>query len=240
VLEELGKTPYKTFRVFSPPKRGNRFLFNGGRGGLVVKILFVTDPHGEEPCIDYLKRLIKKHSPDAVLLGGDFERASFATAMLEACKVPAYAVHGNMDNQAVVDALGERYLHEKTVKICSYVIGGLGGSNPTPFNTPMETTERKLAASLKKLGKTDVLLSHAPPFNTFADELPNELHVGSKAVRGYLLKQKPLACLCGHVHETQGVEKLGKTLVCKAAPLMQKTGFVLELPSLKGGVVNLD
>jgi uncharacterized protein len=204
-----------------------------------LKLLFVCDAHDEEACIDYLKELEAEHSPDAVLLGGDFENAGFARRMLEACTAPAYAVHGNMDDQEVVKAVGESYIHEKTVDVGGYKIGGIGGSNPSPFNTPMETTEEKLAESLEKLGSVDVLLSHAPPLDCFADELPNKLHVGSKAVREYVLEKKPAACFCGHVHETQGAETLGRTLVCAAAPLMQKTGFILELPSLKGDVVNL-
>ena len=204
-----------------------------------MKLLFVCDAHDEEACIGYLKELEAEHSPDAVLLGGDFENPEFAKRMLEACKAPAYAVHGNMDDEGVVKALGESYLHEKTVRVGGYKTVGIGGSNPSPFNTPMETTEQKLAESLEKLGAADVLLSHAPPHNCFADELPNKMHVGSTAIREYVLEKKPAACFCGHVHETQGAETLGETLVCKAAPLMQKTGFVLELPSLKGNVVNL-
>lgn len=205
-----------------------------------MKILFITDAHNEEICIEYLKEFEAEFKPDLILFGGDFESASFAIAMLEACKAPAYAIHGNMDNEQVITALGDSYLHEKTIEFKGYIIGGVGGSNPSPFDTPMETTEEKLAETLKKLGRVDVLLSHAPPLHTFADELPNKMHVGSKAVRDYVLKQKPLACFCGHIHETKGAQKLGETLVCKAAPIMQKTGFLLELPSLEGEVINLD
>jgi len=68
----------------------------------------------------------------------------------------------------------------------------------------------KLAKKVEDVRKT-VFVIHTPPYNTKLD-ITNMKHVGSVAVRRFIEKYQPLATLHGHVHESAGTEKIGKTI----------------------------
>jgi hypothetical protein len=107
-----------------------------------------------------------------------------------------------------------------------------GWVNPTPWKTPREVPDEKLEAMLEGLmSKTQkysrlVCNFHAPPYNSGLDTAPKvnpDLsvkvgfggiefdRVGSKAVRNVIEKYKPLLGLHGHIHESAGFRRLGKT-----------------------------
>ena len=77
-----------------------------------------------------------------------------------------------------------------------------------------------------------IFLFHTPPYQTaldragldgmFIDHVPLDLHVGSIAVKDFILERQPLITLHGHVHESARLtgswsEKLGKTTALTAA-----------------------
>ena len=104
----------------------------------------------------------------------------------------------------------------------------LGWSNPTPWDTPRECSEAELAAKIDALAQSiedmgnAVFNIHVPPYGTGLDEAP-ELDenmtpkaaqmaaVGSTAVRDAILKYQPLLSLHGHIHESRGVQQIGRT-----------------------------
>lgn len=109
----------------------------------------------------------------------------------------------------------------------------LGTSNHTPWNTPREASEEDLRARIDELaaGVDDVAVSvfnlHVPPYSTRLDEAPEldenlrpvtvggQLHmtpVGSTAVRESIELHQPLLGLHGHIHESKGFTKLGRTI----------------------------
>lgn len=57
---------------------------------------------------------------------------------------------------------------------------------------------------LKKLSnpKKTFYVIHAPPFNTKLDIITTGAHVGSKSIREFIEKEKPLLTLHGHIHES--------------------------------------
>ncbi|MBS3113633.1 metallophosphoesterase [Candidatus Woesearchaeota archaeon] len=57
---------------------------------------------------------------------------------------------------------------------------------------------------LKKLSnpKKIFYVIHAPPFNTKLDIITTGAHVGSKSIREFIEKEKPLLTLHGHIHES--------------------------------------
>jgi Icc-related predicted phosphoesterase len=77
--------------------------------------------------------------------------------------------------------------------------------------------ERKQLQKIKKLRKT-ILLVHEPPFKIL-DKIrdPQSVrygqHIGDEILAQFLKEKQPLLCVCGHVHENQGKEKVGKTIV---------------------------
>jgi hypothetical protein len=114
----------------------------------------------------------------------------------------------------------------------SHEMVSCGWVNPSPWKTAREEEEDKLEErleryiSLVKDVKSAIFNFHAPPFESKLDEAPlldKDLNpiiqggsvvmvpVGSKAVRKMLEKYQPFLGLHGHIHESAGSMKIGKT-----------------------------
>ena len=108
----------------------------------------------------------------------------------------------------------------------------VGWSNPTPWNSPRECTEEQLLEKLEKTVsqlksvKTSCFCFHVPPYNSTIDMAPKLdatlrpvyeggrpafIPVGSKSVRKVIEKYQPLLGLHGHIHESPGLVKIGRT-----------------------------
>src|SRR5229473_3254285 len=127
-----------------------------------------------------------------------------------------------------------------------------GWSNHTPWNTHREETEEKLGERIEAMAKqisdpTRAIFNlHCPPYRSGLDEAPaidadlKLLHggralrpVGSTAVRQAIDKYQPLLSLHGHIHESKGAVKLGKTLSINP-------GSSYEEGLLMSAIINLD
>jgi Icc-related predicted phosphoesterase len=127
-------------------------------------------------------------------------------------------------------------------------------TNVTPWHSPRETTEDKLAEILDRMiskvqrMRSCVFNLHCPPFNTPIDLAPqldetlkpvmsggkiSMIHVGSITVRDVIEKHKPLLGLHGHIHESHGFIRIGKT-VCINPGSEYVDGV------LRGALINLD
>jgi len=69
-------------------------------------------------------------------------------------------------------------------------------------------------------GDLDILVCHQPPYGILdrvnfpgAPKNWQGKRAGSKAVLDYIKKYQPRHVFCGHIHEAEGMKKLGKTLV---------------------------
>jgi Icc-related predicted phosphoesterase len=113
-----------------------------------------------------------------------------------------------------------------------YALASTGWSNPTPWNTYREDSEDQLAARIDTMVR-DVAVAperlifnlHCPPHDTPLDEAPAltedmelveagrvSAHVGSTAVRDAIERVQPALALHGHIHESRGVTRIGRTL----------------------------
>ncbi|MCX8195449.1 MAG: metallophosphoesterase family protein, partial [Candidatus Micrarchaeota archaeon] len=113
-----------------------------------MKLLALSDMHSSEEALDRLKVRASRTSYDAVILCGDLTNRgplSYAEEILGVFP-KTYAVHGNMDSPEVAKAIARSgaQLHGKKVKFGEWNLVGLGGSNPTPFNTPNELSEEEI------------------------------------------------------------------------------------------------
>jgi uncharacterized protein len=119
----------------------------------------------------------------------------------------------------------------KVLDLDGFYMASMGWTNPTPWDTHREAPEDQLtrkidavAASVPDLGRT-IFNFHAPPYGTGLDEAPaldatlRPTHggavmkpVGSTAVREAITRYQPLLSVHGHIHESKGVAKLGRTL----------------------------
>jgi len=118
-----------------------------------------------------------------------------------------------------------------------YPMANCGYSNPTPWDTPREVEEEVLEVHLERAvqGIEDftsaIFNMHVPPYDCTLDECPKldwstdppspiviagvaqSAAVGSTAVRKIIDKYQPLLMLTGHIHESRGLVKLGRTTV---------------------------
>jgi uncharacterized protein len=119
--------------------------------------------------------------------------------------------------------------HKQLRQIGSCYLGGLGYSNPTPFNTPGEYTEEQLAAALDAFRHHSplYLVVHAPPYGSKLDEFAPGKHAGSRAVREWVEREQPEMLFCGHIHECGGrSDQIGRTHCFNVG----KRGYLLDLP----------
>ena len=172
-------------------------------------VLLIADLHGQFGKIDSFLEL----NPEAVFIAGDITNmgpVDTVDDVLSRIDVPCFAVPGNCDPQEILDTLEHSdavCLHGAQMNLGKMTLVGVGGSNPTPFNTPFELTDKQIDDLLHdataKMEKTvhNVLISHAPPYETL-DLIKGE-HVGSQSIRRHI-KDFDLVC-CAHIHEQRGV-----------------------------------
>jgi uncharacterized protein len=129
-----------------------------------------------------------------------------------------------------------------------------GYSNLTPWHSHREQTEEQLAASLGELvdrvasPERAIFNFHVPPFGSGLDEAPvldenlrvvqvagqvKFAAVGSTAVRAVLEQSQPLVGLHGHIHESAGIRRLGRTIAINP-------GSDYSTGSLNGALVTLE
>jgi Icc-related predicted phosphoesterase len=191
-----------------------------------MDILAISDLHGsmEKALHDYLE----KNKIDLIVIAGDItnfgpvELAEDILNEISSYNIPVVAVPGNCDPQGVSNQLDNSMainIHGKSTSLKNVGICGFGGSNPTPFDTPLEFGEAEIFEELDKImvqikdQDIKILVTHAPPLNTNADKLPGGGHVGSKSIRKIIEQYQPNINICGHIHEAQSVDKIDETVI---------------------------
>lgn len=198
-----------------------------------MRILALSDLHADEDLLDRLRALSARSTYDVVLFCGDLTTRGPVSYAEEALSLfpRCYAVHGNMDTPDVIEKMRSIgvYLHGRKVHIGEWNLVGLGGSNTTPFHTPSELSEEEIAAVLKKgaVDEFSIVVCHPPPYGLF--DSVGGVHVGSKAVRDMVEAKKPILLICGHVHEYEGKEILGETLIVKLGPAERLRAAEIEI-----------
>ncbi len=205
-----------------------------------MRIVSFGDIHMALPAIERLGPHLAK--ADLVILCGDLTNFGGRTAaeqVLAATERHArsvLAVPGNLDRPEVIDYLRERdiSLHGASRRMGDLGIFGCGGSNLTPMQTPTEFSEEELHAALghgfsQVAGAPRLLMvCHTPPLNTATDRLHDGQHVGSPAVRAFIEEHQPEVCLTGHIHESAGVDRIGRTTVVNPGALRDGGYVVLD------------
>jgi uncharacterized protein len=178
-----------------------------------------------------------------------------AEERLAGTNVRVFVCPGN-DDEATIDDVLERstrleLAEGRVIDVDGYQLLSTGWSNVTPWQTYREEDEPQLAERLEAMVSAAsapperlVFNFHCPPANTALDEAPkltedlmatgHEMrHVGSTAVRQVIEQSQPLLSLHGHIHESRGAVRLGKTLSVNP-------GSSYEQGMLQGVVVDLD
>ncbi|MGH3149448.1 MAG: metallophosphoesterase family protein, partial [Streptosporangiaceae bacterium] len=112
-------------------------------------------------------------------------------------------------------------------------MASLGVVPTTPWNTERECSEDELGKQIDEMlqqvppGRPCILNLHCPPYSSGLDEAPelddtlkpvirggrpSIIPVGSHAVREAIKRYHPVVGLHGHIHESRGAQKIGRTL----------------------------
>jgi len=192
-----------------------------------VSFLALPDLHDKADAVKAISRPLAQ--ADVVLLPGDMTNGGIHHLLrlldiLEEVNEAIYAVPGNLDTPQILAHLSrEGYnLHRTHVAYEDFVLAGVGGA--LPFAGKFVFSEAQLAAMLDESiqGAPDlplVLVCHQPPYGTACDRLSDGQHVGSQAVRDFILRVQPALCFTGHIHEAQAVDRLGQTHILNPGPL---------------------
>jgi Icc-related predicted phosphoesterase len=151
--------------------------------------------------------------------------------------IPVYVMAGNDDpwsfDAVLRDAERVVSAEDRIVMVGDHEMVSCSYANPTPWKSPRELSEDDLYARLKSVvdGLEDpasaILNLHVPPYDSgldIASEItedlvlvtrggqPVEAPVGSHAVRQIIEEYQPLLALHGHIHESRGATRIGRTL----------------------------
>ena len=152
--------------------------------------------------------------------------------------VRAYMMLGNDDFPELESVFGQSETVTDAEQGVVELPGGfqlvsLGYSNRTPWDSPRELDEQDLGARIEALAAetrdpaTTIFNFHVPPIDTGIDiaaELDASMapvvvagqvqtkSVGSTAVRQTLERHQPVLSLHGHIHESPGMARIGRTV----------------------------
>ena len=189
-----------------------------------------------------LDRARKDGRIDGILLGLMRDRLSawlaLADERLRPRGLPAFWMLGNDDPPELGPLLDAApwgtHAEDRVLDLGDgHALVSLGYSNPTPWHSYRELTEDDLGSRIDGLfaqveaPRRAVLNAHVPPYRSGLDEAPvldakltvqtaagqvKMGAVGSTAIRDAIERHQPMASLHGHVHESAGFRRIGKTL----------------------------
>ena len=187
---------------------------------------------------------------------------ALADERLRPSGVPLFLMLGNDDFASLGPLLDSApwgiHAEGRIVMIDRHEMISWGYSNITPWHSHREQTEEQLAATLRELAadlkdpERAILNLHVPPFGTQLDDAPvldGDLRVvqsmgqvkfapvGSTAVRDFELEVQPMLGLHGHIHESAGIRRLGRTIAINPGSDYATGALHGALVTLKDGKV---
>lgn len=228
IADYLGET-----REFSKEEKVTEFGKNLAEGGIYTITLTRTE---------YDEMQARRESIDKAFsetIRSSLERwLELASIRLKETGAKCYISVGNDDDVIVDEVLRKAAdsvvsCEEKIVRIGGHEMISFGTSNRTPWNSPREADEPVLKAKLEdmasKLERPEqaIFSIHVPPIDSGIDAAPMVddnfkpvmkggqpvmIPAGSSAVREIIEKYRPLVGLHGHIHESRGIYKLGRTI----------------------------
>jgi uncharacterized protein len=198
-----------------------------------MKILALSDIHGDKHLAIEMAKKAEENKVDLVLLAGDLvaEDGSvegivgpFKDKGLEVGVLP-----GNHEGMAEINFLVEHYgvknMHgyvwrkgDVGIFGCGYGDVGLHQLNEKDFFETLKKTHSQISDMKKK-----IMVTHNEPSDTI---FTLGMFPGSTGIRKAIEQFQPEFHICGHVHETEGIEEMiGKTRVINVG----KKGKIIEI-----------
>jgi Icc-related predicted phosphoesterase len=166
----------------------------------------------------------------------------FAESKLQKLKVKCFIMPGN-DDQFIIDQVlnSSKIIVNPEGKALHldehHEMVSTGYANITPWRCPRDVSEEELAEKINNMIsqvdniKNCIFNFHCPPYGTTLDLAPKldenlkpivsggsfvMEHVGSKAIRKAIEEYQPLLGLHGHIHESRGIDNIGRTICLNA------------------------
>lgn len=180
-----------------------------------------------------------------------------AEQKLAGTDIKLYLTGGNDDEFVIDDLLRnvENVIYSEIIVVRiddKHEMISSGFGNPTPWKCPRDVSEEELGKKIEEVASkvqdmnNCIFNLHVPPYDSRLDDAPELdenlqityagtklVPVGSTAVRRAIEKYQPLLGLHGHIHESKGSCKIGRTLCLNP-------GSVYTDGILQGLVVELD
>ena len=198
-----------------------------------MKILALSDLHGDTELVKKMAVLAEKEKVDLVTLAGDiFDQDNHVDGMIGPFKDKGLEVAilpGNHEGLAHINFLCQKYkiknLHGYSIRIGDIGIFGCGYADVGPH----QLTEQEFFKTLKdshetiKDTKRKIMVTHIHPDKSI---FGFGVFPGSSGVRKALDEFQPDIHICGHIHETEGIEEvIGNTKVINVG----KKGRIIEI-----------
>jgi len=203
-----------------------------------MKILVLSDIHGK---LNKLEDVLEVAGVvDLVVIIGDitdFGPEHVAEKILD--RVRQYnkniiAIPGNCDPNGIEDVIKDKgkLADGIVVKEGGFEFIGMGGSNPTPFNTPREYKETEIEDKAINLfervnPEEAILLSHFPVKGGL--DKTKVGHAGSEKLKEVVEEFEPFLIFTGHIHEAIGDEKLGTSRIVNPGAVRDGRAAIAEI-----------
>lgn len=189
-----------------------------------MKILAFTDIHS---AYKKVQSIIEAEKFDVLVIGGDITNVgTLDEVRTNLMQWENYAQHlfvvaGNMDlpqHDLLISELGYS-INARGVVVDEVGFFGCSAAPISPLRTPNEISEEKISEILNsgykdiKHARLKVLVSHAPPYGTKVDVTHTGIHVGSTSLREFIEDHEIDLVICGHIHESRGVDQIAKTKI---------------------------
>ena len=195
-----------------------------------MKVLLCADIHNDASSLALLHE--KSRGVDFIICAGDMtlwgDHLANTLGKMASWGKRVFVIHGNhedVDDVRVVCSKFENlvFFHRDIVKFKDLTLIGFGGGG---FSLQDRGFERFVEGlNIKDFSRT-ILVTHGPPFETCLDEKHPGVFVGCESYKRFILKNKPLVAISGHIHETEGVVcELNDTVLINPGP----DGVILDL-----------
>jgi len=203
-------------------------------------IIALADIHGSANYLGSACEALGK--ADLVLVAGDLTnfggagKAKKIVEELRLCNERVYAISGNCDLPAV-----DGYLTKEQVNLdcnCVEVDGvnfvGVSGSSSGCKIFSHKPDEERFARAFEVIeGRISddrfVLITHQPAWGTNLDVAASGQHAGSRAIRAFIERAKPVLAVSAHIHESPGVDHIGQTVIVNPGPFRNGSYAYIEL-----------
>ncbi len=213
----------------------------------MIRILAIADIHLE---FDKALEIVKnERAIDYIFIAGDIadipfteyaldEIISFLNNLERIADAEIYAILGNNDHPELfnMDFNKIKILKEDVVILKNNLkLIGISGTYHAPeiYNliplSELEIYEKLIKLSSGINGKEMIILIHEPPSPTKLSFSVLDKHAGSRMLHKFIEEKQPLLCICGHVHEAFGIDRIGESLILNVGPAYEGRYSIVEI-----------